>query len=112
MTSPKDTGDLVFIVKDEKGEPIYRIRPYPSAYLQYVIDEWREITNRRTKETRLDWVQLESYHGSLEDACTRVRDFVLSRNDVQTSNLSEIKKAITRSTNQIIKAVKEGVKDG
>lgn len=111
MTSPKDTGDLTFIVKDEKGEPVYRIRPYASTYLHYVIDEWREVTNRRTKETRLDWVQLECYPSTLEYACTKLRDWLLMRKDVQTSDLTEIKKAITRSTNQIMKAIKE-VTDG
>lgn len=108
--TPSKTKGLTFVIKDEEGNPVYRIRPYSSAYLCYVIDEWREVTNRRNGSTRLDWVQLEWYPVTLEDACNALLEKLNKRSDVDTSSLTEIKKTITRSANKIIKAIQEGMK--
>lgn len=113
--TPKQTKGLTFTIKDDNGNPVFRIRPYSSAYLCYVVDEWRSVTSRRSGETRVDWVQLECYPVTLEDACNSLLEKLNKRSDVNTSDLVEIKKTITRSANKIIKAIKEameGVNDG
>lgn len=104
------TKDLIFIIKDEDGNPLYRVRPYSSTYLCYVIDEWREVKSRKGEGSRLDWVQMECYPSTLDHACTILRKKLLMKSNVETSDLTEIKKAITRSTNRIIKAIEEGLK--
>lgn len=111
MTTPRQSKDLVFTVKNDEGKPVYRIRPYPSTYLHYVIDEYRNVTNRKTGETRVDWVELQCYPSTLEHACTIVRNKLLMKGNANTSELSEVKGAITKSTNQIIKAIAAAVEE-
>ncbi len=108
----RDTKDTVFIINDDKGNPLYRIRPYSQNYLCYQVDEWATVKTRGTKETRTEWKALECYPWNLAHACDIIKGWLIMRGGVTTSDLTELKKVITRSTNLVMKAVEEGFENG
>lgn len=104
---PMDTGDLEWVIRDENDTALYKIAPY-SNHLCYNLYQWSAITDRKTGETRWDWKDTGVYPSTLEHACDIIRNRLVMNSGVKTSDLTELKKAITRSTNLIVGAVRKG----
>lgn len=101
------TGDIEWTITDEDGSPRYKIVPYQN-HLCYNLFEWGVTTNRKTGEETWGWKDTGYYPSDLALACNVVRDRLIMASGVHTKDMVELKKVITRSTTQILNAVKEG----
>lgn len=107
----EDTGDLEWTILDNNDDPIFKIVPY-SNHLCYEIYKWDTTVRRDSGEEVMEWKSTGMYPSTLDHACNVIRDYLVMDCGVKTSDLTELKKAITRSTNQILAAVKEGFANG
>lgn len=107
----KDTGDLEWTICDADGNNLYKIVPY-SNHLCYNIYEWGATTRRDTGEEVMEWKDTGKYPSTLDHACDVIRNQLIMNCGLRTKEFTELKKAITRSTNQILAAVEEGFANG
>lgn len=106
----KDDATFEFIIMSEDGEtPAFKIVQTPQL-LDFEVLEYRKIVSKTTKEERMDYVSIPCYYHNLESALIWVRDRLVKKSKLSTSDVTELKKTITRCNNQIIKAVDENVR--
>lgn len=102
--TPAKTGKTEFVVLDEDGNNLWKIKSYSNG-LCYNLFEWGEIKTKGTGETRWDWKDTGYYPSTLDHACVVIRDRMLNGSGIRTGEFADLKRAITRSTNLIIAAV-------
>lgn len=105
----KDTGDTIFIIKDEHGNERYRIRPY-SNHLCYVIDEWGTTKNRKTGEETWGWKEMECYPWDLYHAADLVKNRLIMNSNLTTDDIKELKKVITVASKNVAESIEESWK--
>jgi len=110
-TTAAQTGELIWVVRNDDGVPLYKIEPY-NNHLCYNLFEWGPTKKRDTGEEVWGWKDMGKYPTSLEHACTMLRDMLIMETGLETSEFSELKKTVTRSTTRIVKAVKGGFANG
>lgn len=99
---------MKYTIKDEKGKNLYRIYPYENG-LCWCIDEYTLIKPRdKSKEPYWRWKFTETYPRTFELAVMKVQEWMIVKKKLDTSDLTELKKALTRNTNLIIKAIEGG----
>lgn len=100
----KQTGDLIWTINSEDGTPLYQVRPY-SNHLCYELFEWGQTKRKDTGELEWEWKALGVYPNNLPHACDIMRDNLVMDNAGAVKDFTQIKRAITQSTNAIIKAI-------
>lgn len=103
-----DVEEWCWEFKDEKNKPLYRLHPYGKNALCFRVDEYRKVKNRETGKFDYKWIPLECYPSTLDHACDIIRKMLMMKGVNDTRDLTEMKKALTKSTNQIVKAISEG----
>ena len=67
-----------------------------------VIEEYRELVNPKTKESRYEWVDLGKYFGTLKKALDFLGEYILSKGLDLTNDFTSFKNYVESYTIKIV----------
>lgn len=100
---PFDVPGLSFYVKDKNGQDLYRVYTDPQ-FLNFLIDEWAYVTNKRTGESEWKWKQLPVYHQSLLRTLIWIERKLVAK-DEDISELKDVVASVKQVEKQLGKSV-------